>query len=55
MAEGTDSTPKLKLQWSKAGEAPHEVDSSYGAAVVNSTAAYFYHNILCLMRLGPMM
>ena len=43
MAEGTDSTPKLKLQWSKAGEAPREVDSSYGAAVVNSTAAYFYH------------
>ena len=43
MAEGRDTTPKIKLQWRKAGEAPRKVDSSYGAAVVSSTVAYFYH------------
>ena len=43
MAEGRDTNPKLKLQWSDAGEAPRKVDSFYGATVLSSTVAYFYH------------
>ena len=43
MAEGRDTTSKIKLQWSEADKAPHKVDSSYGAAVVSSTTAYLYH------------
>ena len=43
MAEGKDTKPKIKLLWREAEKAPREVDSSYGAAVVSSTAVYFYH------------
>lgn len=43
MAEGRDTTSKIKLQWSDVDKAPQKLDSSYGAAVVSSTTAYFYH------------
>ena len=43
MAEGKDTSTKIKLQWQKAERAPREVDSCYGAAVVFGTKVYFYH------------
>lgn len=43
MAEGKDTSQKIKLQWQKAERAPRGVDSSYGTAVVFGTKVYFYH------------